>query len=383
MLPVPSTSMARSMTISRSAAISRRELMKCLGMAFGAALLGPQTGCSPKPGPQAPCSQLRGKQVRWLVPFPPGGGYDVYSRLLEPFYEKRTGAEIVIENTPGAGGIVSANKLRQSSADGLTLGLLNAPGLLVAALTGATDVPNPAQDFTILGRLVRNQAVWVTAANSPLRSMEDVLAESQRRPIVFGISEVSSTTFANIAVGTQLLGINTAYVSGFAGSREVSLAVMRGEVDLVSLSFDSILDRLESEDLRVILQISPKPISAHAALNEVSLLCGSEGIAARRADDLGHDRRHTEEQALALTRLTGAGLLVAAPPNMEEGLFGCLEQSLYEVLSEAGLQAAAAKANRSLDVGRAAEALSDIQAAAVQAEKFVPMIQDAIRKIRA
>jgi hypothetical protein len=369
--------------LSMSTAISRRELMKYLGIACGAALLGPQTGCSQKPGPQAPCSQLQGKQVRWLVPFPPGGGYDIYSRLLEPFYEKRTGAEIIIENTPGAGGIISANKLRQSSADGLTLGLLNAPGLLVAALTGATDVPNPARDFTILGRLVRNQAVWVTAGNSPWRGIEDVLTEARRRPIVFGISEVSSTTFANIAVATQLLGINTAYISGFAGSREVSLAAMRGEVDLVSLSFDSILDRLESKDLRAILQISPQPISAHTSLNEVSLLCGSQGIAARRAGELGHDGRQTEEDAVALTRLTGAGLLVAAPPNMEEGLFACLEQSLYDVLSEAELQSAAAKANRSLDVGRAAEALSDIKAAAVQAEKFIPMIEDAIRKIRA
>jgi tripartite-type tricarboxylate transporter receptor subunit TctC len=375
--------MPPTLSKSRSTPVSRRELMKYMGIAFGAALLGPQTGCSPTPSPQALCSQLSGKQVRWLVPFPPGGGYDIYSRLLEPFYEKRTGAEIIIENTPGAGGVISANKLKQSSADGLTLGLLNAPGLLVAALTGATEVPNPAQDFTILGRLVRNQAVWVTAANSPLRSIEDVLTESQRRPIVFGISEIGSTTFANVVVATQLLGINTAYISGFAGSREISLAVMRGEVDLVSLSFDSIVDKLESQDIRAILQISPQPISAHASLKEVALLCGSQGIAARRAAELGRDRQQTEEDALALTRLTGAGLLVAAPPRMEEGLFRCLEQSLYEVLSHAELQSAAAKANRSLDVGRADEALSDIKAAAVQAEKFIPLIQDAIRKIRA
>ena len=368
---------------SLSRPTSRREMVKRLGKACGGALLIHQAGCLKKESRQAPCSQLAGKQVRWLVPFPPGGGYDIYSRLLEPFYQEKTGAEILIENSPGAGGIISANKLRESPPDGSTLGILNAPGLLVAALTGAGNVPHPATDFTILGRLVRNQAVWVTAGNSPFRSIEEVLAESKKRPIVFGISEVGSTTFASVAVATHLLGIQTAYISGFAGSRETSLAAIRGEVDLASFTFESILDRLETQDLRPILQISPKSISPHPLLKDVSLLCGNQGIAARRAMELGRDPYKTEEDASALTRLIGSGLLVAAPPGMEEGLFHCLEQSLYETLTDPQLQAAAAKANRSLDVGRADEAISDIRAAAVQAEIFIPMIQDAIRKIRA
>jgi tripartite-type tricarboxylate transporter receptor subunit TctC len=368
---------------SRPPSISRRELIKRLTLFGSSALLFNPAGCSQKSITQAPCSQLAGKQVRWLVPFPPGGGYDIYSRFLEPFYEKKTGAEIVIENTPGAGGIISANKLKQSSPDGLTLGILNAPGLMVAALTGTPNVPNPVYDFTILGRLVRNQAIWATASTSPFRRIEDVLAESKRRPIVFGLSDVSSTTFTSVVVATHLLGINTAYISGFAGSRETSLAAIRGEVDLVSFSFESILDRLESQDLRPVLQISPQRISSHAVLDEVALLCGAQGITTTRALELGRDPGQSEADAVALTRLIGAGLLVAAPPNMEEGLFRCLEQSLYETLTDTELQTVAAKANRSLDVGRADEALSDIKAAAVQTEKFIPMIQAAIRKIRA
>jgi tripartite-type tricarboxylate transporter receptor subunit TctC len=373
----------RKMLQASSQAISRREMIKHLGIVGGSAFLLHQAGCSQKERLQTSCSQLAGKQLHWLVPFPPGGGYDIYSRLIEPFYEKKTGAEIIIENTPGAGGLISANKLKESSPDGLTLGILNAPGLMVASLTGTANVPNPVTDFTILGRLVRNQVVWVTAGNSPLHSIEDVLAESRKRPIVFGLSEISSTTFTAMVVAIHLLGINAAYISGFAGSREISFAVMRGEVDIVALSFESVLDKLESQDLRAILQISPKRISPHASLNNVTLLCGTEGIATRRAGELGRNPLQTEEDAGALARLIGAGLLVAAPPNMENGLFRCLEQQLYETLTDTELQAAAAKANRSLDVGKADEALSDIKAASVQAEKFIPVIQAAIRKIRA
>ncbi|MBI3651089.1 MAG: hypothetical protein HY231_08565 [Acidobacteria bacterium] len=358
-------------------------MTKRLGIVGGGAFLFTHTGCSPKAIRQTPCSPLTGKQVRWLVPFPAGGGYDIYARLLEPFYQKKTGAEIVIENTSGAGGVISANKLKGSLPDGLTLGILNAPGLMVAALTGAHNIPNPATDFTILGRLARNQVVWTTAGNSPFRNLEDVLAESQKRPIVFGMSEVGSTTFVTSAVAAQLLGINTAYLAGFAGSRETALAAMRGEVDVVSFSFESVLDRLEAQDLRALLQISPQRLSSHTALDGVAVLCGTEGIVARRAVELGRDPRQSDADALALAKLIGAGLLVAAPPNLPADLFRCLEQSLYETLTDTQLQAAAAKAKRSLDVARADEALSDLQAAAVQAEIFIPIIQDAIRKIRA
>jgi tripartite-type tricarboxylate transporter receptor subunit TctC len=356
-------------------------LIKRIGAGAGALLLG-SWGCSRRHRVASPCFQTAAPRVRWLVPFPPGGGYDLYSRLLEPSFEEKLGAELALENLPGAGGIIAANTLAQSSPDGRTLGLINAPGLLVASLTGKTNAPNPARDFTILGRIVRNLHVCVTAGDSPLRTMDDILAESRKRPILVGISEAGSTNFVNLAVTADLLGINTEFIAGFGGSRETSLAVVRGDIDMAGFTFESILDRIEAQDLRPVLQISAERISPHASLEGVPLLGGDKGLAARRAAELGRDARKRQDEALALSGLTGMGLLVAAPPRMDESLFQCLDRKLHEALTDPAFQAAAAGANRSLDVGRAFEAQADIEAAAKQAEMFVPIIRETINKIR-
>jgi tripartite-type tricarboxylate transporter receptor subunit TctC len=356
-------------------------LIKRLWAAGGALMLG-ASGCSRQHSKASSCFQTAGQSVRWLVPFPPGGGYDIYSRLLEPFLQEKIGAKINVENMPGAAGIIAATTLKRSRPDGLTLGIVNAPGLLVAALTGETNAPNPAKDFTILGRIARNPAVCVTRGDSPFPTIDDLLAEAERRPLLIGISEAGSTNFVNLAVMVHLLGINAEFISGFGGSRETSLAVMRGDADLSAFTFESVLDRIEAQDLSPVLQIGEERISRHPSLEGVPLLGGDGGLAPRRATELGRDPQQAVSDAETLARLTGAGLLVAAPSKMDGPLFRCIEQMLYESLTDPAFQAAASVAHRSLDVGRAEEAQADIEAAAGQAERFIPVIREAIRKIR-
>ncbi len=328
------------------------------------------------------CLQGRIRRVQWLVPFPPGGAVDIYSRLLEPYFSERIGADIVVENMPGAGGSIAATKLRDSAPDGSTLGILNAPGLMAAALTGETNTPNSATDFTILGRIVQQQLVWVTASNSPLRTMDDVLSEAKKRSIVFAVSDAGSTNFVNTVIVSQLLGLDIKCLAGFLGSRETSMAVMRGEADLGSFTFESALDRIESQDLRVLLQVTEKRIAAHPSLDNAALLGGDKGLAAQRANELGRDARQAQADALTMVRFNAAGLLIAAPPKMNEELSRCLDEKLHESLTDPAFQAAAAKVNRSLDIARGAEAQAGIQGVAAEMEKFIPMIREAINKIR-
>ncbi len=328
------------------------------------------------------CPEMSGKKMRWIVPYSPGGGYDIYSRLITPFLEERLNSRIRVENEPGGGGTLGAYKIARARPDGLTLGLINAGGLLAASLSGKAKVPNPVEDFSILGRVVRSRQLWVTAQNSGLKTMKDVLIESKKRPIIFAISDVGSTNFVNVAVASNILSIRSEYVAGYPGSRETSMAVLRGEADIMALTFESGLDRIEAGDLRPLLQITAERISPHDSLEGVAVLGGSQGLAASRADETGGDRDKHIALASALISTTQAGRLIVAPSGLDKNVLNCMEHGLYESLTDPAFLAAASKARRSLDVADGASTRADILTAVGKADKLAPMVAKAIEKAR-
>ena len=152
--------------------LSRRGLLRRLSGSAGACAL-------PGLGRAAAC--LQADHIRWIVPHPPGGGYDTYSRLLQPFLEGALGARGVrIENLDGAGGLRGAAATCEASPDGATLGIVNVPGLLLASMVDAS-VPNPFQGFTLLGTIARSSYLWATSAASGIRSFEDLESLGRKR----------------------------------------------------------------------------------------------------------------------------------------------------------------------------------------------------------
>jgi tripartite-type tricarboxylate transporter receptor subunit TctC len=353
----------------------RRDFLKQFGTVSGLAL----------------CSQfrafagdlpLKGKVVRWVVPHPVGGGFDAYSRLIAPFFERETQAQVVIENLPGAGGSLGAGKVMRALPDGLTLGILDAPGMLVAAMAVQNPAPHAVNDLTILGRVARSRHVWITGSKSGFRTVDDLLRTAGRRPILVGVTEVGTTHFLNAVVGAYLLGIDVRFVPGYKGSRQATLAAVRGEVDLVVYSFESVVNMIEDGDVRPLLQVSDQPIAAHPSLVNVPLLGGDKGLAVRRARERGLNPGQAKQDATALAAVVGAGRLIIGPPGLEDGLREYLERAIYQTLTNRGFVAAAAKAQRTLDVARAAVALSDLKAGIDGMSKFIGLVQKAIRDAR-
>ena len=323
-----------------------------------------------------------GRTVRWIVPSSPGGGYDIYSRLLEPFVESQLGARLTIDNRTGAGGLIGARQLMEAAPDGYTLGILNGPGLLTTSLAGVEAAPNPATDFTILGRVVRSRQVWATGRNSEIRSMGDVIRRSESGPLVFGVREAGGTAFVNIAVTSHLLDLPFEMVTSFAGNREAGLAAIRGDVDLVAYSYESLRDRVMAGALRPILQISDRPISGDAALEDVPVLGGVTGVAARRAAQVGKSVSEAAREAERIGTLIGAGRLIAAPSGLSADLVQCITRAIARIMNDQAFHDSARAANRSLDLAEASEALADIRAATEDAQHFASIVAAAIQRVR-
>src|SRR5580704_19220287 len=91
--------------------------LRCvLGGVFALAITAPAARAQ-----DAERAYFSGKTVRLVVGYGPGGGYDAYARMIAPHLSKVLGASVVVENQPGAGGLVALNRLPTAAPDGLTM----------------------------------------------------------------------------------------------------------------------------------------------------------------------------------------------------------------------------------------------------------------------
>ena len=90
------------------------------------------------------CAALAGKTVRWIVPYAAGGGFDAYSRMLEPFLETALDGQVVIVNMEGVDGLIGTKALMNAVPDGRTLGILNGR-LIIARLFDEQDPQSDRQ----------------------------------------------------------------------------------------------------------------------------------------------------------------------------------------------------------------------------------------------
>lgn len=360
----------------------RRMLEQCAEMAGGFAIANRtfHAGASHPPptsdagtmqaiGATPPC--LEGTRIRWIVGWTPGGGFDTYSRLAEPFMEKALGAEVMIDNVPGAGGLVGALTISRARPDGRTLGILNGSGLLWDRNPGAETNPDLTRDFTVLARVSQRQQVILANAGAGLKTLDDLIALSRRRAIVAGVTAPNSSNFASLAAISDLLGLSTEYVPGYPGSREVFLGLLRGDCDITCVDIESFLDVPDLEGANPLLQITPER-SPDPRIAEVPHLAGPSGLVATRPELFPGDPTRTRSLSAAIAAYLEFGRLFAGPAGMAPALRDCVEEGIHAALTDPGFAAAARRAGRSIDVATGAELRRDI-----------PAILEAVRPMKA
>ncbi len=192
----------------------------------------------------------KGKTMKLIVSTKPGGGYDLYARMIAKYMQKYLpGSKIIVKNRPGAGHIIGCSEIFHSKPDGLTFGTFNRalPMAQMAELKGVKfDLPqmswlgSPASDLYILVMVkkfktvddIRN-APEVKLASAGLGSQANVTAELFKTMMGFDHIKV---------------------IPGYGGG-EAELAMMRGEVDGVFASLSSLMSFIEEGNGNIILFI--------------------------------------------------------------------------------------------------------------------------------
>ncbi len=118
------------------------------------------------------------RPIRLIVSFPPGGSSDTIARIVQPFLEKKLGQTVIIENRPGAGGMVAIEYVSKSTADGYTLGLGGA-GALVADLSVQAMPYDPRKDIVEITGLASSPFILAASNKFKGNTLQDVIAAAK------------------------------------------------------------------------------------------------------------------------------------------------------------------------------------------------------------
>ncbi|MBI4204286.1 MAG: tripartite tricarboxylate transporter substrate binding protein [Betaproteobacteria bacterium] len=183
---------------------------------------------------QAQAASWPEKPVRVVVPFGTGGGTDIQARLLADNLQKATGQRFVIENRSGAGGLIGAENVVNSPADGHTILFTTATLAINTTLYSKTLKFNPRTDL-VASTLVSNAPnVLCVHPSVPARSVKDLLALAKRTPegLNNGVNTPGSTSHLAAEMLAQLGKIKTVIIP-FTGGGPAVIALMTGDIDLL------------------------------------------------------------------------------------------------------------------------------------------------------
>src|SRR5215813_1389040 len=120
------------------------------------------------------------KQIRWVIPFAPGGNYDVTSRLVAEPMGKMLGQSVLIDNRPGAGGVVGLDAALNAPADGYTIVMASfTVGYVAPIFAGKQPILPQLAPVSIL---TTAPTIVVTRADSRFSDMKTLLAEARAKP---------------------------------------------------------------------------------------------------------------------------------------------------------------------------------------------------------
>jgi len=193
------------------------------------------------------------KPIRFIVPFPPGGGTDIVSRLVTSKMTETLGWRIVMDNRSGAGGSVGMEVAANSAPDGYTLVMGQTSNLAINPALYAKLPYVPLRDFSPVSLVSMIPIAVMVSAKSPFRSVADVVAAAKAKP-----GQVTFATTGNGTVGHltgELLqrqaGVKFIHVP-YKGGAQVFPDLISGRVDFFLASLETAIPQVKAGTIRTI-----------------------------------------------------------------------------------------------------------------------------------
>ena len=291
------------------------------------------------------------KPIRFIVPFPPGGGTDSLTRLVANKLTETLKWNFVVENKPGAGGNVALDTTAKAAPDGYTLVMAQTDNVVLNPLLYSKLTYDPVKDLVPVGLVASGPAVLVVRADSPHKTLADVVAAAKAEP--------GKLTFASPGLGTvshliselwqKSSGMKLTHVP-YRGLSQALPDVLSGQVDMYMGSIPTLQGHIKGGKVRALAVTTAKrspvlpqvPTYTESGIPGVELASVWGVMAPAGTPDAVIQRINTElnkalqqpdmrEKILA----SGAGVLGGTPQEMG-ALYASDRQRLAPVVRDSG-----------------------------------------------
>ena len=320
------------------------QVVRNLAVALGALVLATSAATA-----QTADKFFEGKTIRIICALGTGGDYDNYARLASRFLGKHIPGNpaIVVQNMPGAGGVVAANHLANvAPKDGTVIGALHANTTL-AQITAAPNVEYDVRKFNWIGRTSSGGLnVHHTFTKSGVKSFDDLM----KREVVVGGGGPTSDSIVIPTAVNELMGTKLKILGGYSGTAETTLALERGEIDMAMQNWEFLrrnnADWIKEKKINMIVQYAA---SRHPELPDVPAIM---------------ELAKTEEQKQVWTLFLmsgGIGYSLTFPQDVPADRVALVRKAFTEMANDPEFKAEAARINLPVEPIAGAELEKTVQ----------------------
>jgi tripartite-type tricarboxylate transporter receptor subunit TctC len=209
----------------------------------------------------ADANDFPARPLRLVSPFAAGGNTDMIGRMIAPRLTERFGQNVIVENRPGAGGMIGASHVAKATPDGHTMLFIS--GAFTAHSAVTRNLPyDPVRDFAWITSVVGYPFVVVVKADSPVATVPDLIRLAKEHPGKLNYGSVGTGSVFHLAAelidsmaGTQMVHIP------YKGSAEPLAQLMGGRLDVVFSTLTGVFPHIEAKRLRplAVTALEPSP----------------------------------------------------------------------------------------------------------------------------
>lgn len=192
------------------------------------------------------------RALRFIVPFPAGASNDIFARIIGRQLTESMGRPVIIDNRPGASGLLAADIVAKAAPDGYTIMIHSAS--LTTSVAIQPKVPfDPFKDFAPLTQLAVAPLLMVVNANSPAKTMQELVALARNKPgsLNYGSSGIGSVLHLGTEVLNRMARIETVHVA-FKGGAPAVVALVGGQIQMLLTPVPDVNPQIKAGRLRAL-----------------------------------------------------------------------------------------------------------------------------------